>query len=163
MTENIDATPTPTPEKKSMSTGAKVGIGCGLGCLVVIIIAAALGLWGYMFVNKKIEDTTQTFQDQGYEVVKRQAIEVTQPIKEKKLYVAQMVKIMSDSSEDVAILAQMCELHGTMEGKVFFTGQVLIIQPNAVLKGGLQADAQAVQNYGTIEGEITGQHQIIEQ
>jgi hypothetical protein len=156
-------TPPSTPEKKGMGTGAKVGIGCGVGCLVFIIAAVILGIWGFKFGMKKVEEMTEEFRDMGFENVQQgQIIEVSEPVTEKKLYVAQMVKIMGDCSEDIAILAQACEIHGTMKGKVYFKGQVLTIQPKAVLKGGLHADAQVVQKYGIIEGEITGEHQLLE-
>jgi len=55
----------------------------------------------------------------------------------------------------------MAEIHGTVSGKVYFVGQMLTIQPQAVLCDGLDVKAQMIQKYGKVQGEITGTYQQI--
>lgn len=148
-------------EKKGLSSGAKWGIGCGIGCLVIIIIFAIAGYIGFRFVTGMLDDMTQEFNQLGFEnVVKAQTIEVREDTSEKTLYMGQVVKIFGNCSTDLAIMAQMGEIHGHVGGKVYFRGQVLVIQPGAVITNGVDVMAQAVKNYGKVEGGISGKYQI---
>jgi hypothetical protein len=148
-------------EKKGLSSGAKWGIGCGIGCLVIIILVAIAGYVGFRFVMGMLDDMTREFNQLGFEhVVKAQTIEVQEDIHEKTLYMGQVVKIYGNCSTDLAIMAQMGEIHGYVGGKVYFRGQMLVIQPGAVITNGVDVMAQAVKNYGKIEGDITGKYQI---
>lgn len=148
-------------EKKGLSSKAKWGIGCGIGCLVIIILVAIAGYVGFRFVMGMLDDMTQEFNQLGFEnVIKAQTIEVREDINEKTLYMGQVVKIYGNSSTDLAIMAQMAEIHGNVGGKVYFRGQVIVIQPNAVITNGVDVMAQAVKNYGKVEGGITGKYQI---
>jgi hypothetical protein len=149
--------------KKGMSTGAKWGVGCGGGCLTVIVIIAVAAFIGFRFVKGKLEGATLEMKQLGFEnVVKQQAIEVTDEITEPTLYIGQIVKILGNCNTNLAIIAQMAEIHGKVAGKVYFRGQMLTVQPNAELLGGLDATAQMIQRYGKIHGEITGQHQVMD-
>jgi hypothetical protein len=108
-----------------------------------------------------LDDMTQEFSQLGFEhVVKAQTIEVQEDIHEKTLYMGQVVKIFGNCSTDLAIMAQMGEIYGNVGGKVYFRGQVLVIQPGAVITNGVDVMAQAVKNYGKVEGGITGKYQI---
>ena len=148
-------------EKKGLSSRAKWGIGCGIGCLVIIILVAIAGYVGFRYVMGMLDDMTQEFNQLGFEhVVKAQSIEVQEDIHEKTLYMGQVVKIYGNCTTDLAILAQMAEIHGNVGGKVYFRGQLLVIQPGAVITNGVDVMAQAVKNYGKVEGEITGKYQI---
>jgi hypothetical protein len=151
------------PKKTGRSTGAKWGIGCGIGCLVVILLIAAVGFAGYFVVKRLIEDTKQELVGYGFDnVVMRQMVETSDPIVEPTLFIGQAVKLLGPSSTDVAVMAQAAEIHGRIDGKLYFRGQVLTIQPNAVITGGLDVKAQAIQNYGTIEGDISGTYQAMQ-
>lgn len=150
-------------EKKGMSTGAKWGLGCGIGCLAIIIILAIAGFVGFKLVKEKIDETTVELQELGFvNVVTGQALEITDEITRPTLYKAQMVKILADCNTDLAVMAQICEIHGKVDGKVYFRGQVLIIQPQAELRNGLDVLAQVIQKFGTVKGEITGKYQTIQ-
>ena len=150
-------------QKKSMSTGAKWGVGCGIGCLTLIIIIAIVAFVGYRFAKGKMEDMTQEMKHLGFEqVVKQQAIEVADEITEPTLYVGQIVRILGNCSTNLAIIAQAAEIHGKVDGKVYFRGQVLTIQPKAELLNGLDVTAQVVQKYGKVHGEIAGQYQSLD-
>jgi cytoskeletal protein CcmA (bactofilin family) len=108
-----------------------------------------------------LDDMTEEFNQLGFEyVVKAQTIEVWEDINEKTLFMGQVVKIYGNCSTDLAIMAQMAEIHGNVGGKVYFRGQLLVIQPNAVITNGVDVMAQAVKNYGKVEGGITGKYQI---
>ena len=149
--------------KKGMSTGAKWGIGCGIGCLVILILVVAGSIFGIRYATRKVADMTQDLKQYGFEKqVKGQVLEVREDITEPTLYIGQMVKILGNCSTNLAILAQMGEIHGKVEGKVYFRGQVLTIQPNAELMNGLDVTAQVIQKYGKIDGEITGKYQAID-
>jgi len=87
---------------------------------------------------------------------------VSDPITEPKLFKGQVVRIYSNSTSDLAVLAQVCEIHGKIEGKLYFRGQMLIIQPSGEVTGGVDATAQMVQRFGKVEGGITGEHQLVE-
>ncbi len=148
-------------EKKGMSTGAKWGLGCGIGCLTVIIIISIGIFMTVRFVKGKIDETASELKQLGFEnIVKGQVLEITDKITEPTLYIGQVVKIMTDCDTDLAVIAQVCEIHGKVDGKVYFRGQTLIIQPYSELKNGLDIMAQALQKYGKIEGEITGKYQM---
>lgn len=155
--------PPPPGQKKGMSTGAKVGIGCGVGCLVIVIGIIIAGYVGYRFVLGKVDEFTAEFKQLGFEnQVKGQVVEITEEINEKTVYIGQSVRILGDSRADIAIIAQMAEIHGRVEGKVYFRGQMIAIQPNAELLNGLDVYAQMVTNEGRIDGGITGQYQAID-
>ena len=150
-------------KKKGMSTGAKWGTGCGMGCLTVIIIIAVLAFIGFRVANAKLEEVTLEMKEFGFEnVVKQQMIEVGDEITEPTLYMGQMVKIIGNCSTNLAIVAQMAEIHGKVDGKVYFRGQMLTIQPEAELLNGLDVKAQVVQKYGKIHGDITGEGYVLD-
>ncbi len=140
--------------------GSKWGIGCG--CLVMVVLIVVGVVFGVRFAKDKVAGMTQELKQYGFEKeVKGQIVEVKEDITEPTLYAGQAVKILGNCSTNLAILAQMGEIHGRVDGKVYFRGQILIIQPNAVLMNGLDVKAQVIQKYGTINGEITGVYQSI--
>ncbi len=149
-------------EKKGMSTGAKWGLGCGIGCLTIIVILAIAGFIGYKFFMGKIEEVQAELQAKGFEnVVQQQQLIVSDPTTEPTLYMGQLVKLVGDCETDVAIMAQMAEVYGTVKGDLYFRGQLLTIQPNAVIEGNLDVLAQGIQNQGEVKGEITGSYQAM--
>jgi cytoskeletal protein CcmA (bactofilin family) len=74
----------------------------------------------------------------------------------------QVVKLMSECQTNVAIVAQVGEVHKRVAGDVYFRGQVLTVQPNAVIEGDLDVSAQAVQIYGEVKGEVKGVYQTLD-
>jgi hypothetical protein len=150
-------------KKKGMSTGAKWGIGCGIGCLTLIIIIAIAAFIGFRYVKGKVESITQELKQIGFEKeVKGQMLEVRDDITEPTIYIGQGVKILGNCKTDLAIIAQMAEIHGKVDGKVYFRGQVLVIQPKAELLNGLDVTAQVIQKHGKVNGKITGKYQAID-
>ena len=70
------------------------------------------------FVKGKIDETASELKQLGFEnVVKGQALEITDKITKPTLYMGQVVKIMADCSTDLAVMAQICEIHGKVDGK----------------------------------------------
>jgi hypothetical protein len=152
----------PNLPKKGMSTGAKWGLGCGIGCLTLILIAAIAGFAGYRFIMGKVDAMTRELQQQGFaKVVKGQALVIKDEITEPTLYIGQAVKILGDCKTNLAIIAQVGEIHGRVDGKAYFRGQVLTIQPKAELCNGLDVMAQVIQKYGKIVGGIMGTYQTV--
>ena len=150
-------------EKKKMGTGAKVAIGCGSGCLVVVLLAViGIGV-GMFYVKKMIGKYELELKGYGFEqVTAGQMLTITDPITEPVILKGQAVKIMSDCSTNLAVMAQVCEIFGKVDGKLYFRGQMLTVHPGAEITGGVDAQAQVVQNNGTIEGGMTGKYQLLE-
>ena len=150
-------------EKKKMGTGAKVAIGCGSGCLVVVLlVVVAVGV-GAFYVKKMISRYETELKGYGFETMATgQALDINEPVDEPLLFKGQVVRIMADCSTNIAVLAQVCEVYGKIDGKLYFRGQVLTVQPGAEILGGIDAQAQVIQNNGKIEGGISGKYQLIE-
>jgi hypothetical protein len=157
--EPVDMTPN-TPPKKKLSTGAKWAIGCGSGCLVMILLGVALTVAGVVIAKNIITKYETELKEFGFEtVVSGQTIEVNQPVTSPQLFKGQMVGIMTNCETDVAVLAQMCEVYGTIQGKLYFRGQMLVIHPGARIMDGIDIKAQFMDNQGEVYGEITGEYQ----
>ena len=149
--------------KKKMGTGAKVAIGCGSGCLVIVLLVVAGLVGGGLYVKKLITKYETELIGYGFEkVVTAQMLEITDPVTEPTLFKAQVLTYNTDCSTNMAVLAQVCEIDGTIAGTLYFRGQVLTINPGAEVLGGIDAQAQVIQNNGTVSGGITGKYQLIE-
>jgi hypothetical protein len=163
--ENIQPQAQP-PVKQPKSTGSKCLIGCGIGCLVLIILSGLIlgvgGYFGYKYVIGKVNTWSKEFEDMGFEKVKGQIIEIANDVNVPTLYMGQTVKIMGDCKKDIAIIAQTAEIHGKVDGTVYFRGQVLVIQPRAVIEGDLDVKAQSIEIYGQVKGQIKGSYQTLE-
>lgn len=150
-------------EKKKMRTGTKVAIGCSSGCLVVFIMVAILIGVGFGYVKKIVTKYENELKGYGFEIVTTgQVLEINEPINEPLLLKGQVVRILEGSTTNVAVLAQVCEVFGEVEGKLYFRGQILTVQPGAVIRDGINATAQVIRNNGRIEGGITGEYQLVE-
>ena len=136
-------------------TSTKWLIGCGIGCLGLILIAAIFVAVSVYFARDLMKQVTAEFEELGYKKVAGQVIEVHQETTEPTLYVGQMVKLTAGAKADVAIVGQAAEIHGTINGNLFFRGQVLRVMPGAVITGNLDVQAQVLENEGSVQGEIT--------
>ena len=144
-------------QKKGMSTGAKVGIGCGIGCLALIILVAAGIYIGTRVVLKKINEVKAELVALGFEEQRTaQAVDVNEEITSPQLLLGQVVKVYADCSTNLAIMAQLAEIHGTINGSLYFCGQVLTISPKGRVTGDLDVMCQVLDNQGTVDGEIRG-------
>ena len=105
----------PIPKKK-MSSGAKSGIGCGIGCLTLIIIFCIGGWLAYRFIHGKVAVLTAELRQIGFaQEVKAQTLEVRNDIQQPVIYIGQAVKILGNCTTNLAIIAQMAEIHGKVE------------------------------------------------
>lgn len=149
--------------KKKMGTGAKVAIGCGSGCLVVVLLVIiGIGV-GAFYVKKTIAKYETELVGYGFETVQEgQMMTISSPITEPVLLKGQSVTIQADCSTNLAVLAQICEVFGKVDGKLYFRGQMLTVHPGAEITGGVDVKAQLLQNNGTIEGGMAGEYQLIE-
>ena len=151
------------PEKKKMGAGAKVAIGCGSGCLVVVLLFIIAGVVGGVYLKKVVAKNEAELQALGFDtVIKEQVLDVTSPISEPVLLEGQVVRIMADCSTNIAVLAQSCEIHSVVSGKVYFRGQILTVQPNGAVLGGIDAKAQVIQNHGLINPPVSGEYQVFQ-
>jgi hypothetical protein len=147
-----------------MGAGAKVAIGCGSGCLVIILLLV-IGIGGGAFyVKQMIGKYEAELKGYGFEQVRTgQMLTITDPINEPVILKGQAVEIMSDCSTNLAVPARVCEIFGKVDGKFYFRGQMLTVHPGAEISGGMDAQAQIVQNNGTIDGGMTGKYQLLDQ
>jgi len=144
--------------RRKTSTGVKFLIGCGIGCGVLVMIAVIGGLLGYRWLMNYVDEKAAPFEARGFKRLTAQQLTITDNITEPTLFVGQMVQIMGDADTEVAIIAQMAEIHGKISGKLYFHGQMLDIKPGAQLEQGLDVYAQVVNIQGKVAGEITGTH-----
>jgi hypothetical protein len=150
-------------QKTGLSTGAKIGIGCAVAAGAVIVLVCAGAYFGVKWSLGKVEAVVEEYQSQGYARVSGQVIDVTQAVRSKTVYFAQVVNLKADSDADLAFVAQTVEIHSTVNGDVGFFGQVITIHPGAVIKGNLNVKAgQIVSVSGTVEGQITGTYQQLD-
>ena len=64
---------------------------------------------------------------------------------------------------DIAILSQICEIEGTINGDIDVMGQIIHIKKDAVINGDIRAEwVQVMQVEGTVNGEITGDIQALD-
>ena len=149
--------------KKGLSSGAKWGIGCGSGCLVVVVVLAVAGIVVYAFIKRQVGDWKEEFAALGFEHVETgQQVTVSQPVTIPTLYLAQGVKITSEVATNVAIIAQMAEVYGRVDGDLYFRGQMLMIGPEAVIEGDVDLAAQSVVLEGEVKGEVRGTYQSLQ-
>ena len=150
-------------EKKGLGTGAKVAIGCGSGCLILIVLVLIVVGAGAFYVKKLMTQYETELKGYGFEKVQSgQMIDITEPITEPTLLKAQIVTLDADCPVDLAVMAQVCEVNGRIDGKLYFRGQVLMLNAGSEVTGGVDAKAQVVQNAGTVSGGISGEFQLIE-
>ena len=157
-------------QPQGLSSGAKMAIGCAAVAFVFMALVCGGIVWvGYLAVDKaqvlveqvikemekQVEAFAVRFEAQGYERVKGQVVEVTKDIERPTVYTVQVFKLEADSAADLAVMAQVAEINGTIDGDLHFLGQSLTIHPDAVITGDLHVQmAQVVDNRGSVEGEV---------
>ena len=152
----------PPPQKSGCSPLAMVLVGCGTVFLLGVVGLGVAGFFGYRWLSQQVEEFSAEFEAKGYEPVMVQIVDETDPIDSPRVYVAQSVIIRGDVDADLAIMAQTAEIHGTVTGDLDFMGQVLFIKPSAEVTGDIRVKAaQVIQVEGTVDGEITGNYQVL--
>ncbi|MCX7847769.1 MAG: polymer-forming cytoskeletal protein [bacterium] len=143
--------------RRGMGVGAKLGLGCGIGCLTLLVITGVVGYLGVRYVIAKIDGFKRELVARGFEEQPaQQLLEVRDEITRPVLLVGQFVRVYGDCHTNVAILAQVAEIHGTIAGDVYFRGQVLTISPKGHVHGDVDVYCQAVNIQGTVDGEVRG-------
>jgi cytoskeletal protein CcmA (bactofilin family) len=154
---HVDADPAVQPPQKSHKK--KWLTGCGIGCLVMLVLFAlvvALGVYGVRYGMKKVNEMTSEFEQRGFVKVTGQNIEVAGEVAEPTLYFGQMVKIIGNCRDEIAIIAQVAQIHGEVAGTLYFRGQTITIEPGAHLQGDLDLKCQAATIYGKVDGQVQG-------
>lgn len=110
-----------------------------------------------------LEEIIEEYEAKGYERIEAQVRVEDTPIDNKRLYICQMLDIKTDVHDDIAILAQVATVHGTVHGNLDFGGQALIIEKDAVIKGNVYSRlGQIITIKGTVEGKLTGAYQALD-
>lgn len=155
----MNAENTQAPRKGSFAKGCLIT--SGIGCLVVIIGFGVLTYVGFRFIKKQYTEVMEKFESQGYRKVEGQIIDVTERVTEPTLYLGQAIRIRAGSDRGLAFITQTAEIAGTVKGNVYFMGQMLTIQKDAVIEQDLEVTAQVVNNFGTVKGQIKGVYQAL--
>ena len=133
----------------------------GIGCLVILIALGVVGYVGYRFVKRQYTAVMERYEREGYKKVEGQMIDVTETVAEPTIFVGQIVKIKKGSERGIALLCQSAEIDGKVVGNVHFVGQMLTIHKGAELMRDLDVSAQVVNQFGTVDGKITGVYQVL--
>jgi hypothetical protein len=150
-------------EKRGMSGFTKTLLGCGCLAVLGVLVCAGLIGGGAWYAYNTANRFVQGFESQGYERVTAQQFTESAPVTSKKAYLVQQLIIRDGSRDDLAIAAQIAELHGTFDGDIDFLGQMLQITSDAVVKGDIRVEgAQMIKVDGTVEGEISGNYQVLD-
>jgi len=144
----------PQPQPRS-SHGKKIGCGCLIIVLILIAVCGGAGWWVYSTFWGPVKE----FQDKGYTLVMEEAIVVTQPVSEPRVYFSGKVTIKADCSADVAIVSGEAEVFNEIHGNLDFFGGALTIHKDAVIHGDLIVKgAGTILIEGEVLGEITGEY-----
>ena len=152
---------TPPPLAQPKSSGGGCLKAAGIGCLVIVIGLGVLGYVGYRFVKRQYTAVMERYEREGYKKVEGQFIEITDTIADPTIFVGQEIKIRKGSERGIALLCQSGTISGKVVGNVHFIGQTLTIDKDALLMRDLDVTAQTVNQFGTIEGKITGVYQTL--
>ena len=182
-------TPSPQYEYSKPAPPRKTGrglFGCCLTTLVVIALVAIGGYFVFRTAKREIanvmnqvsgligtiegledlanaEEILLDYEEKGYERIEGQIIKETEPIDNKRLYIAQVLEIKSDVSTDIAIFAQSATIRGTINGDLDFAGQMLNIEKGAVVKGDVNCRlGQVLVINGKVEGKLRGGYQSLQ-
>jgi hypothetical protein len=157
-------------QPQGVSGGAKVAIGCAAAAFLGLVLACGGIVWlAYVVVDKaeqvvvdviaevekQVDSFATRFEAQGYERVSGQQVTVTTDVERPTVYTVQVFRLDADAQADLAVMAQVAEINGNIDGDLHFFGQSLMIGPDAVITGHAYVHfAQTVDNKGTVEGKI---------
>lgn len=155
-----------SPAPSSSSTGKKWAIGCGIGCLaIVLLLGIGCGVSGWLayshYKNVSVKQLVE-FEEQGFGVQRGLVKQVGGQVSGPTVFAAFVVQYDAESDGDVAIVAQVAQISGSVAGNAYFRGKVLTVQPDGVVEGDLDVDAQVVQVLGTVKGLITGDADVLD-
>jgi heme/copper-type cytochrome/quinol oxidase subunit 4 len=159
-------------ESKQLRRFSLVSIFCFFGLFILSFGSCLFGakrgmqLQQKLAIEKKAEEDKfiQGLRARGFSnTLKGQSLSIEKTITEPTIFEAQTFKLLGDSTSDLYVKAQTCEIFGTVGGNLIFRGQVLTIHPKAVIKGNLDANAQVLKRHGKIMGNITGDIQVQEE
>ncbi len=150
-------------EKSSSSRGIASWLLWVLVALIGLAVLLALGGWaGFRYFVGKAEGYVEQFEAKGYKRFEARQSMVDQDFDEKRVYYGEYCRIRGDCSTDLALISQVAEVHGKVDGDLFFWGQTLLIKRDAVITGNLDAPwAQFIVIDGRVDGEISGFYQMI--
>jgi hypothetical protein len=150
------------PPNEQRGTSMKWFFGCSCGCITILFLLIALFVAAVFYIKGLVTDWQTEFREMGFErIVRSQELNITETVSEPTLFFGQNVIISGTITTNVAIIAMTSEISSTIDGNVYFRGQVLKIKETAVLKKDLDVYCQIVDVKGTVEGDITGTYQVL--
>lgn len=149
----------PGPQLPGRPNTRKWLIGCAVAFAAFLVFCVGTAYIGAWYAQRQMNKMIGDFQQKGFQQVKGQQINVTQPITGKTLYFGQVVKIDADSATDLAIFAQQADINGKVNGTLYFRGQTLNVAKGASVTGDLDVLGQVINLYGTVGGQVKGRYQ----
>ena len=138
-------------------------VGCGVVAMLLLVLGGVGVYFGVRVFSQEMNDFVEPFEQKGYRRVTAQVHVEEKAVEESTVYVLQVLRLEDGANADIAIMAQVAEIHGTVDGDIDFFGQVLEIKPGAVVKGNIRAKgAQVIKVSGTVEGKVTGIYQRLD-
>lgn len=154
-----DPDPFQPPRKKGMSTGAKIGIGCGVTALLLILVCGGITWYAVRHFMGEARAFAADFESRGYVRQSAQVINISQPLNQPTVFLAQTVSINAPVDGSLAFGVQVAEINANVNGDIDFYGQILKISPGVVVTGDVRIKlAQAFDNKGTVQGQVTGNY-----
>jgi len=139
-------------------------VGCGVVALLLLVLGGVGVYFGARAFSQSMNEFVEPFEEKGYRRVTAQVHTEKKTVEESTVYVLQVLTLEDGAKADIAIMAQKAEIHGTVDGDIDFVGQELVIKPGAIVKGDIRARvAQIVKVFGTVEGQVTGTYQRLDQ
>ena len=152
---------TPPPLTQSKSSGHGCWKATGIGCLILLIALGGLGYGAYRFAKRQYATLMERLEREGYKRVEGRFINVTETVTEPTIFIGDSIQIQNGSERGIALLCQSGSLRGKMVGNVHFVGRTLTIQPGTWLMKDLDVTAQTVNQFGKIDGKLTGVYQSL--
>lgn len=143
----------------------KALMGCGCAAVLFVLIAA-IGIGGLAWYGiQQLDKFAAPFVEQGYQRTVAQIVDETKPVPVRRVYSAQTVTIREGSEDSLAMICQVAEVDGTVNGDLDFFGQTLTLKPDAAILGNLNAQGvQVLVIEGKVEGDVSffGQALVVE-
>lgn len=119
-------------KKEEKKSGCwKWALGCGIFALLIIAGLCVVSYLFYSRIESDMDSAERNYVTEGYELVKQDVIDISEPVNTKKVFSAKVVKLSGGASADIAIVGMTCVIGGNYPGKVSFSGVQLVLEPGS--------------------------------
>lgn len=157
MSDKMESSP---PQKKGCGLLGGCAIGCAVLCILGVLLCGGAAFFSYQWLMNRVEEVAGPYEEAGYKRLTGQLHDIGTPVAERTVFVGQVVYLRDGSETNVAIVAQMAEISGTINGNLAFYGQLLTLNPDAVITGDLII--HGAQQYDVPENAVLGEIRLEE-